>query len=323
METIRDLLGSVRDYLKDRLANPLYVCYAVAWCVLNFRLLLVLFGNQSPSEKIAHIDTRLYTEWWHWAWFGFGYPLLVAVAFVIASPFVHRWVTLFLKGREKRTIEGFLKIADETPLPKAAADRLRESLIVERRRRIEEGQRATERLDEVEAQLEIAIRQNKELETRLLGQARGDLEGTQAMARDGGDIDVSQSESGDQEEEASDEVYDPTEVISLGEDDFYGVPPGTTLPLVRRGLTREQAEALHHVRNSKEFTAASMSAYFPGKENYAVKVLLDQLSGLKLTALNTNTGNYSLSSAGRQALNAALKRGFRSQASEGFRSAKN
>lgn len=314
METIRDFFASLGAYLKERLANPLYVCYVAAWCILNFRLLLVLSGDQTPAEKISHIDKLLYTEWWHWAWFGFGYPLLVAVAFVVASPFVHRWVSWYLKGREKRTIEGLLKIADETPLPKPAADRLRESLISERRRRLEEAQLATERLDEVEAQLEIAIRQKKELEARLLEGLKPSTENPADpyAGDDAPDISGGQSNhAGTEVASGKEDADDLKAVLPLSEEDFYGLPPTISLPLVKRGLTVEQARALHHVRNSQDFGLKALASRFPNKELYEMQVLADQLTGLRLMGYSSATGTYSVTSAGRQALDAVVKRGFK------------
>lgn len=47
METVREFFDSIRKHLRDRLANPLYTAYLVSWAVLNFRLILVLFGEGS------------------------------------------------------------------------------------------------------------------------------------------------------------------------------------------------------------------------------------------------------------------------------------
>jgi hypothetical protein len=163
METIRELLGSVRLYLKDRLSNPLWGAYVIAWAVFNSRLLLVLIGDGGWREKITYIDTRLYPENWQWAWFGLAYPLVVALLFVLIAPFIGRWVTIFLKAREKVTLEQLLAIADETPMPKGVAAQLRQNALSERQLRISERQRASEEMAELTRQIDHLLKENQQL----------------------------------------------------------------------------------------------------------------------------------------------------------------
>ena len=60
MDAVKDFFGSIREYVRDKTANPFWGAYVVAWVAVNFRLIAVLLGSGETAEKIAYIDGTLY-----------------------------------------------------------------------------------------------------------------------------------------------------------------------------------------------------------------------------------------------------------------------
>jgi len=296
METFKELTGSIREYLRDRTSNPIYGAFILAWLGVNFRLVLVLFGEGTSSEKLRHIDERLYPSQSDWAWQGFGLPLVIAVLLVLVSPFIRRWVTVFLRQREKETVTRLLQIEEETPLTREQADVLRNALLNERARRLKEREELNLRIDELEKQLDVA-----------------------AAARPSGlhtyptpDADVSNPiipQDGDK--------------LALRESDFVGVRQDVQIRLAQRGLTRAQAEVLYLLRNGTVLTLAELAKKLGLNEHHPAKLLVDQLSGLKLISVEASAGGmvYVITPAGTQALAAVASRGFNVEASLARRAA--
>lgn len=295
MDTIKELSASVRDYLRDRTSNPIYGAFVVSWVVLNFRVLLVVFGDGSARDKIQYLDERLYPAPQHWAWYGFGYPLLLATLFVVASPFVRRWVTLFLRRRENETLTAMLKVEGETPLSREQADLLRRAIAAERVRRVKEREEANREIDELRRQLELAATEAVK--------ARPDI----APDFDAGNPVVPTD---------NDQLY-------LAEDDFVGLGQDSIIKAARRGISRLQAELLYTLRNGHKLTIGDLAKQMNLPEHHAVKVLLDQLQGLQMVELDSNARGlvYTITSAGTQALQAVTNRGFNGAASVARRSA--
>lgn len=287
MESWRELSTSLSTYVRARVANPIFGAYLVAWSVINFRLLLVLVGDGSWQAKIGYIDTRLYTEWWHWLIYGLLYPLAVALLLVFGMPFVNRWTVVFLRARDAETTRQLLAQQDETPLPKAEAAHLRRQLLAERNSRLEAQADAEQRLTEQAAQIDLLLQENKKLKGASTGQAA-----------------IESPPSSDKAENRT--SYD------LAESDLIGVPQRVRLQLTQRGLTHTQAMALYAIRNGTKFTARMLSEIMGLSEQHVAMVLLDQLKGLGLVdrVFVGQKEAYEISSAGRQALQAVLQQGF-------------
>jgi len=286
METIRELTTSLRSYVRERLTNPVYGAFLVAWAVLNFRLILVLAGSGTWREKITYIDTRLYPEGMHWAWYGFAYPFLVGVAFVMASPYLSRWATLFLRKRERDTLVRLLEIEGETPLTKEQANVLRQSVLSERKRRLEERDVANRQIDELQRQLDTAALERPETAAQV---------DTPPLAS----LDL--------------EPKPEVDHLVLHEDDFVGVPQQVYVIAAMRGLTTDQASMLYALRNEELLSLDVLRKRLHLPEHHTAKVLADQLRGLRFIMEDSDRGvrGFRITSAGSQALAAVMKRGFK------------
>lgn len=304
MDAVREVLDSLKGYLKDRLANPLYAAYIVAWSVLNFRLLLVLVGEGNWREKINYVDHSLYKSNWDWTFYGFLYPLLVAAIYVIASPFISRWVTVFLKTIEKETVTQLLRVAGETPLPKELADRLRRSLTDEQRKRGEQEREADLRIDELREQVAALSNENATLKQSR----KASLDET---SRNDDATEPTSTSVGKEQAVGSEKIrlVPESEGYSFKPTDFAGTAASYVERLVQRGLTRAQVEALYRVRNYDEFDVDELQSQLALPDRYSAKVMLDKLSGLDLIEV-TGGGDSCITSLGRQALDSAMSQGF-------------
>ncbi|MDO8774825.1 MAG: hypothetical protein Q7K57_40190 [Burkholderiaceae bacterium] len=306
MEAIHGVFDSVKSYLSERFANPLYGAFVLAWAIVNFRLLLVFGGGGTWQEKISYIDTRLYVHWGDWALYGYVYPICTAIAYLLFSPVVNRAVTVYLRKQDKTTVEELLKIEGETPIPKPEADQLRKGLLTERQSRISEQQESSEKQAELSRQIDILLVENKKL--------KSEFEKSESVSSGILLPDVATGSTNDESEKSDDVAH-----YAFKQRDFIGLPQSTILPLVARGLSYLQAMGLYALKDGGRLEASYLKRALALNDNHSVSVLLDQLLGLKLIdGESTRSGVtfYSINSAGRQALEFALKQGFAAKPSK-------
>lgn len=59
-----DLLTSAKQTLVERLASPLLGSFAAAWCVWNYKFLVVLFSSAGVSQTFALIEKFAFPDAW-------------------------------------------------------------------------------------------------------------------------------------------------------------------------------------------------------------------------------------------------------------------
>jgi hypothetical protein len=150
------------------------------------------------------------------------------VVFVVAAPFLQRWVTVFLRGREKKTVQQLLEIAAETPLSPAAADALRGGLLKEKRARLDERRSFEVHIAELNAQIDQLVNQVKSRAASAIAE---------------GEAEVSSPKVDDETA-----VKSLNGVLSITEGDLVGVPQIARIKLPIHGITAQQAQALYTVR---------------------------------------------------------------------------
>lgn len=299
MDTLRDLLTSLKTQLRDRLGNPIYGSFVLAWSILNFRLLLVLIGDGKWAEKISYIDTKLYPRWSDWAVYGYVIPFVAALLYVLVSPFANRAITRFLRLQDKETATMLLEIEGEIPISKPEAELLRKGLLAERKLRIFQQQEASATQAELSRQIDV-----------LLDQQKGSIASSSKADDVNPDHEIDQpkvdfsfsSSAADQQ----------TQVLRLFESDFVGVAQATVLTLASRGLGRKLANALSKIRNGEMATAADLRRCL-SLDTHQAKVAIDQLKGLQVAEWATDESGQEgikITSAGTQALEALFNRGF-------------
>lgn len=285
MDTLREVLDSLKVHVRDRVSNPLYGAFLVSWVVFNYRLLLVLIGEGTWRDKITFIDLTLYPTAEFSFQRGLVFPLLTSAIFVILAPFIRRWVTVFIAERDAVTSGELLRIKRETPLAPDAADALRRSLFDERQRRIDETRKLEAQVAELNTQVDLLVRQNNQ-----------PREAAQTALR----LPTPDPESTPQ-----------PRVFKMMDSDFVGVAAKYVDRVVELGLTHDQARALYAVRNETQFGVEFIRRALGFTDAYAARVMVDRLNGLGLVAFSQGVaGQFVITSLGRQALDAANARGF-------------
>ena len=56
---------SVKATLYDRLASPLIGSYVTAWCIFNYKIILIIFSDLQYTQKSEYIDA-LFAPWWNY-----------------------------------------------------------------------------------------------------------------------------------------------------------------------------------------------------------------------------------------------------------------
>lgn len=94
MQAVVETLNSILTGIKERISNPFLGAFGVAWSIVNFRVVLTLFGDGAATEKIRFIENNLIDDNGRlWGW-----PLLGAVVYLVAVRpltacfvFLHEW----------------------------------------------------------------------------------------------------------------------------------------------------------------------------------------------------------------------------------------
>ena len=292
MDTLKELLQSLTTHLRERVSNPLYGAFIISWIVFNFRLLMVLVGDGGFREKIEFIDFALYPTAELTLQRGFVYPLLVASTFVVIAPLVRRWVAVFTGERDAITTAELLRVAGKTPLSPEKADALRQYLSSERQRHVNEKRALDVQVLELNAEIQLLYKKQSEASATS---AKVETERVEEGKDSGRVVEIA----------ATDRL-----TIPLIEADFVGGAQKYVIKLAQAGLPLDCAEALFAVRNGSYFDHVDLAKVLKFKDRYSGQLILDRLQGFGLVEFTGTTGKHKITSLGRQALAAALSRGF-------------
>jgi len=133
---IDDLIKSTKDSIAERLASPLTGSFVVAWCVWNYKFLVILFSSAGLTQTFNLIDKIAFSNPTDLLLKGAVYPLVSALLYVFVYPYPTRAVYEFtlLRQREKNLLRQ--KIENETPLTLEESRRIRtEFSLLERKYR--------------------------------------------------------------------------------------------------------------------------------------------------------------------------------------------
>ena len=281
MDALKELQESVVSGLKTRLGNPLLVGFLVSWLVINFRVVLVLLGEGGARDKIRYVDELMYPHWYQWAWYGVAYPLLAATMYLLLSPFVVRWTTVFLKRQDVETAKALLAAEGTRPISEDRATLLRQSLAESRAARVRDAEAAALRIDELERQLTV--------------QAKAVVQQDVALH----DTPLAVNEGPNRQEE-----------FPLLDSDFIGHP--TKLPFFGRNvsLTRDQVQALYIISHGRPHVP--VLEHLSQEEIRRGNAVAARLKALGLISIQPAGSDLAMriTDAGQLALAGAISRGF-------------
>jgi hypothetical protein len=132
METLKELLGSIRLQLAERTSNPLTGAFLIAWPITNYRLFIVLAGDGEWQKKIDYIDKHLYPEWTLTLSNAFCIPFFFALFYVFLYPPIADRIVNMHKRRQIAQRKVALELESITPLTQDEANYLRDRIAKER-----------------------------------------------------------------------------------------------------------------------------------------------------------------------------------------------
>lgn len=59
MKAINDTLQPLLESIRERFGNPFVGSFLIAWCVINFRVVLILLGGDTAQQKICFVEREL------------------------------------------------------------------------------------------------------------------------------------------------------------------------------------------------------------------------------------------------------------------------
>ncbi|MBI5450656.1 MAG: hypothetical protein HY940_04795 [Gammaproteobacteria bacterium] len=195
---IDDLLKSAKESISERLGNPLLGSFSVAWCLWNYKFLVILFSAASVSRTFNLIETVAFPDAWSIFTRGVGFPLVTALLYVFVYPYPARYVYAFTLKRQREINQIKRQIEEETPLTLEESKRIRAGYVQLERK----NQETIDRLNEEVARLKAALDQIQKIESdspklALSEKLYGQLEPTQldllkTLEESGGRVALSQ-----------------------------------------------------------------------------------------------------------------------------------
>lgn len=158
---IDDLLKSAKETIAERLTSPLLGSFLIAWCLWNYKFLVILFSAASVSQTFKLIETVAFPDAFSIISRGVAFPLISAIFYVFFYPYPARYVYAFTLQRQKEINQIKRQINEETPLTIEESRRIRvDYLQLERK-----SQESIDRLNEEVLRLKAALDQKQKEES--------------------------------------------------------------------------------------------------------------------------------------------------------------
>jgi hypothetical protein len=95
MDSLKGGVENVKDEVVKRMRSPFVGAFVIAWCVVNYEFLIVVFSGGEYPEKIGYIARHLFygSDLLH----SFGTPLLLAAGSTVLLPLVNLVTDLWNK----------------------------------------------------------------------------------------------------------------------------------------------------------------------------------------------------------------------------------
>jgi hypothetical protein len=142
---LEEMIASAKAQATERLASPLTGSFLIAWCLWNYKFIVILFSAASVSKTFEMINSVAFPDAWTVATRGLLLPLLTAAAYIFVYPYRAKFVYGFTRRRQKEQNDLRRQIENETPLTLEESRKLRgEALAAEAKHKEELDQLNTE-----------------------------------------------------------------------------------------------------------------------------------------------------------------------------------
>jgi hypothetical protein len=278
MDGIKDLWNSMRLSIIERVGNPLTGAYCLAWCVWNFRILLVTFSSGDWKPKIDYIDGQLMTTWKDWLIHGYLVPLAFALVWIFILPQLLRRVLVFHREQIAKTAKAVMIADGAQPIDAEEANQLRLRLIKLDEEWQQERAAYLKQIDDLSQRIALHIATEATLQSKPFD-----------SAVESNPIDVDHpTGTGIQDSHvlSFSELQTDAEGKSLwpnklGKKDLEQLPSSVASKVSGHPFQNEEIQALLAMRNWKRVEANQLALALK-IEKFDAQVIIDRLRGLDL-----------------------------------------
>jgi hypothetical protein len=82
-----DITTTIKAQLYERVTSPLLGSFLISWCLINYKLILILFSSLSAPEKITYIEFNLFSSVQDYMLKGVFFPLIATLAIILVYPY--------------------------------------------------------------------------------------------------------------------------------------------------------------------------------------------------------------------------------------------
>lgn len=161
-----EILKSARQQIVDRLSSPLLGSFAVAWCLWNYKFLVILLSAASVTKTFELIDTLVFPNLSSVLIRGFLLPAGTAMAYIFLYPYPARFVFGFTQRRQREVNQLRQQIEDETLLTAEESRRIRNQVVAIEAAHRKEVDRLNEEITKLRDALESATSSSAKEDTR-------------------------------------------------------------------------------------------------------------------------------------------------------------
>ncbi|MEP5763301.1 MAG: hypothetical protein ABJ308_01840 [Halieaceae bacterium] len=117
---MQEALNSIKAFLYERSSSPLAGAFVIAWLIINYRIVLIVFSGDSPDLKFSGIEQYFeelgyLQSWWGWSsaipvvvWKGVVSPVILTILYLFIYPAVaypvYKW-SLWIQGEMRKLKE--------------------------------------------------------------------------------------------------------------------------------------------------------------------------------------------------------------------------
>ena len=153
-----DILKSTREIALERLASPILGSFSVAWCLWNYKFLVILFSSATVSTTFSLIETVAFPNTWTLFCRGLLLPALTTAVYIFVYPYPARFVYGFVRRRQREINELRQLIENETPLTLEESRRIRAEVQVLEARYREQLDQAGNEIARLKAEVQVATK---------------------------------------------------------------------------------------------------------------------------------------------------------------------
>jgi hypothetical protein len=168
---IDDLLTAAKAGVLDRLASPLLGSFSAAWCVWNYKFLVILFSDATVSQTFRLIETVAFPDAASIVGRGVVFPLLTALFYVFVYPHPARFVYEYSLQRQREANDVRRRIEAETLLTLEETRRFRAEFAKSERASQETVDRLNSEISRLKGNLERAVAEEGQVEGALILQS--------------------------------------------------------------------------------------------------------------------------------------------------------